>query len=50
MAKQYSCEVCGETLMADRETSLVEKVQAHAEKEHNTELEAEEVRENIEDT
>lgn len=36
--------------MADRETSLVENVQAHAEKEHDTEVEAENVREDIEDT
>jgi predicted small metal-binding protein len=50
MAKQYTCDACGETLMADRASALVEKVQKHGEEEHNMDLEAEDIREGIEDT
>lgn len=50
MAKQYTCEACGKTMTYDRETRLVEKVQEHAEEAHDTELEAEDIRDNIEDT
>jgi predicted small metal-binding protein len=50
MAKQYTCEECGETLMADRASTLVEDVQKHAEEEHDMDLEAEDIREGIEDT
>lgn len=37
-------------MMADRETALIEKVQKHAQEQHDIELEAEDVREGIEDT
>lgn len=37
-------------MRADRESRLVEKVQEHAEHEHDTEMDEEEIRENIEDT
>lgn len=50
MAKQFTCDVCGETLTADRESRLVEKVQEHAQEEHDMELESEDIREGIEDT
>lgn len=50
MAKLYSCDSCGETLIADRETTLVERVQDHAETEHEIEVEAENIRKDIEDS
>ena len=50
MAKQYNCDVCGETLMADRASMLVEDVQKHAEEEHDVELEVENIREDMDDT
>lgn len=50
MAKQYTCEACNETLTEDRESILVEKVQEHAKEEHNMEMEAKNIREDIKDT
>ena len=50
MAKEYTCDACGESLMADRESRLVEMVQNHAREEHDMELEAEDIRMDIEDT
>lgn len=50
MAKQYTCDECEETLTADRSSRLVEKAQEHASEEHDTDLEADDIRERIEDT
>jgi len=50
MAKEYTCGICNETFMGDRESVLVEEVQSHAQVEHETELEEQEIREGIVDT
>lgn len=50
MAKTYTCDACGHELVADRESMLVEEVQEHAKEEHGADMEAEEIREGIEDT
>jgi predicted small metal-binding protein len=50
MAKTYTCDECSREMFADRESVLVEEVQDHAKKEHGMEMEAEQVREGIEDT
>lgn len=50
MAKTFTCDVCGEEFMEDRESVLVEKVQEHADEEHDMELDADDIRDGIEDT
>lgn len=50
MAKQYTCEHCGETFTGDRESVMVEKIQSHAMDEHGEDMEAKDIREDIKDT
>lgn len=50
MAKQYTCDVCGETMTDDMETRLVERVQEHEQQEHDLDMSAVDIREGIEDT
>ena len=50
MAKEYTCEACGETFVGDRESVLVEEVQKHAEEEHDMDMDGDDVRADIEDT
>lgn len=50
MAKQFVCDVCGQEFIGDRESVMVEEIQEHAQNEHGMELEADNIRAQIEDT
>lgn len=50
MAKKYTCGVCDETFMGDRESLLVQRVRSHASGEHDAEIEENEIRQEIIDT
>lgn len=50
MAKKYSCDVCDHEFIEDRQSVLVEKVKSHMDKEHDMQMEEQDIRDNIEDT
>jgi predicted small metal-binding protein len=43
MAKEVTCPPCGETLRAETDEDLVQKVQQHAKNEHGTDLTADHI-------
>ena len=48
LAHEYTCGVCNETFQDDSRGMLIEKVQEHAQNEHDMEMSSEEVMDDIE--